>query len=183
MPCVDIHLRCAALSHVRSAAGRTSRVCAQTRTRPNHCFHLSRLAASSRRANAHCRLLLFLATVRTMDVTAAAGPGRVATVIMAEGEAAEIVVVAAIDAEVAVVVGARTMVAGVAAPVVAEETAVEGEEGVMPGGAVMATTFGRVRQRCRRTWMRRGGWWRRPWTTWRRRRWLMRGRRGTEITK
>ena len=106
-----------------------------------------------------------------------------ATVIMAEGEAAEIVVVAAIDAEVAVVVGARTMVAGVAAPVVAEETAVEGEEGVMPGGAVMATTFGRVRQRCRRIWMRRGDWWRRPWTTWRRGHWLMRGRRGIEITK
>ena len=118
-----------------------------------------------------------------MDMTAAAVLERVATAIMAEGEAAEMVVVAAINVEVAVVVDAGTMVAGVAAPVVAEETAVEGEEGVMPGGAVMATTFGRVRQRCRRIWMRRGDWWRRPWTTWRRRRWLMRGRRGTEITK
>ena len=133
--------------------------------------------------DAHCHLLLSLATVQMMDMTAAAVLERVATAIMVEGEAVEMVVVAAINVRVAVVVDAGTMVAGVAAPVVAEETAVEGEEGVMPGGAVTATTFGRVRQRCRRTWMRRGGWWRRPWTTWRRRRWLMRGRRGTEITK
>ena len=118
-----------------------------------------------------------------MDMTAAAVLERVATAIMVEGEAVEMVVVAAINVRVAVVVDAGTMVAGVAAPVVAEETAVAGEEGVMPGGAVTVTTFGQVRQRCRRIWMRRRDWWRRPWMTWRRRHWPMRGRRGIRITR